>query len=535
LVVPFPQAIQLYVADGYYADNTGGVSVLVQLVQQYAEFQQVSDPVSIVNQTSYFPLGTTVPTIAAPDTYANYHFAYWTVGGVRIADPSGYATNPASFILNGATQAVAHFFPTTQDTLGDGIPDWWKLRYFATLAQGAANLDPDGDGYTNAMEYANGTAPNVADLYEQGGVSRRRGVPFNVAVGATNPNWDYGGVNRRRSATTTVIVNTADFAVLQQVSSPAGIISQSSILRKGSTVNLVTPPDPYGGYRFTGWLVKTDQGYRRYDQPTQYQPVAITVTADTTVVARYINATDDIDGDGIPDWQEWFWFDTLQNDLNSDPIGDGFTIGQDQTYGFSPVVKNSLDMGGVSRRRSATTTVIVNTANYAMLNQASTPGGIIAQSSIVPKGSTVTLVTPPDPYNGYRFTGWLVKTDQGYRRYDQPTWLQPIPITVNADTTVVARYINATDDTDGDGIPDWQEMFYFDTLEYNLNSDPDGDGFTIGQDQTYGFSLVTKNSLDMGGLSRRRTPLTAVNAIFLPNPPAIGPKRRATSRLRARA
>ena len=84
--------------------------------------------------------------------------------------------------------------PTTQDSDNDGLPDWWELRFFGNLAQGA-NDDPDGDGFTNAVEYAHGTRPNVIEALEQGGVSRRRGVAFNVDVGVGDPTWPYGGVS----------------------------------------------------------------------------------------------------------------------------------------------------------------------------------------------------------------------------------------------------------------------------------------------------------------------------------------------------
>jgi hypothetical protein len=47
------------------------------------------------------------------------------------------------------------------DTDRDGMPDWWELMYGLnpfSAADGA--LDPDGDGFTNAQEYARGSKPN---------------------------------------------------------------------------------------------------------------------------------------------------------------------------------------------------------------------------------------------------------------------------------------------------------------------------------------------------------------------------------------
>ena len=185
-------------------------------------------------------------TVTAPDPYAAYRFTHWTVNGVRMADPSGYAVNPATFVIAGATEAVAHYVPTAQDSDGDSLPDWWELRYFGNLTQGPDD-DPDGDGYTNTMEYTSGTAPALADLYEQGGISRRRGLPFNVDVGVGDPTWPYGGISRRRSPTVIMVENTASYAVLTESSSPAGVVSQTRVVAKGVAVNLSTAPNPYAG------------------------------------------------------------------------------------------------------------------------------------------------------------------------------------------------------------------------------------------------------------------------------------------------
>lgn len=45
---------------------------------------------------------------------------------------------------------------------GDGLPDWWELKYFGSLAQNGAS-DTDGDGLTNAQELLAGTDPTKAD------------------------------------------------------------------------------------------------------------------------------------------------------------------------------------------------------------------------------------------------------------------------------------------------------------------------------------------------------------------------------------
>jgi hypothetical protein len=49
------------------------------------------------------------------------------------------------------------------DSVGDGIPDWWRLQYFGgpttTNADSCATCDPDSDGHNNLYEYLAGADP----------------------------------------------------------------------------------------------------------------------------------------------------------------------------------------------------------------------------------------------------------------------------------------------------------------------------------------------------------------------------------------
>ena len=51
----------------------------------------------------------------------------------------------------------------SQDSDGNGLPDWWQLQYFGQLGVDPYG-DPDRDGWTNFEEYQNGTDPHAFNV-----------------------------------------------------------------------------------------------------------------------------------------------------------------------------------------------------------------------------------------------------------------------------------------------------------------------------------------------------------------------------------
>jgi hypothetical protein len=90
----------------------------------------------------------------------------WVSEGMVTGLQSAVST-PASVAMNNRSslfvKALAHAVPavivdTNVDSNGNGIPDWWELKYFGSLQAGGA--DYDSDGVVNLQEYQNGTDPN---------------------------------------------------------------------------------------------------------------------------------------------------------------------------------------------------------------------------------------------------------------------------------------------------------------------------------------------------------------------------------------
>jgi hypothetical protein len=76
------------------------------------------------------------------------------------------------------------------DTDGDGLPDYWELRYALNLNSPAdASLDADTDGSSNLQEFQRGTLPNNPDT-DSDGVKDGAETKTGVFVGANNTGTD---------------------------------------------------------------------------------------------------------------------------------------------------------------------------------------------------------------------------------------------------------------------------------------------------------------------------------------------------------
>ncbi len=102
------------------------------------------------------PAGTDAATVAAftNGTYLAGAAYDLVTGRVHIQGPLKTATGNNALVVNF----------NDHDSVGDGIPDWWRRAYFGgdgttTNDQSCATCDPDGDGQNNLAELLAGTSP----------------------------------------------------------------------------------------------------------------------------------------------------------------------------------------------------------------------------------------------------------------------------------------------------------------------------------------------------------------------------------------
>ena len=141
----------------------------------------------------------------------------------------------------------------------------------------------------------------------------------------------------------------------QQRSNPQGIFAdQNTYPPAGSAVHTIVAPLSGSGYNFAYWTVN---GVIATDIVGQARTrVDFAILQDTTAIATYLPPGADTNADGVADYLQWFYFGALTNGPTSDTDGDGFTLSDELSRGYNPVIRDEIADGGVMMRVSDTST-----------------------------------------------------------------------------------------------------------------------------------------------------------------------------------
>jgi len=325
-----------------------------------------SDPTGFITTSiTNKELNATVTTQSLNGATNGSHFAYWSINGVRQASPNGVASSKVSLNISGDTNIVAHYVPSTEDTDGDGVMDWFELYQFGNLTAGPED-DSDGDGFSNKREGELGQEATIAEFTEAGGIAGRMSNTFTYAD-------------------TSMIEVTIK-------SNPAGFITTSVTNKEiNATVTTQSLNGATNGSHFAYWTI---DGVRQASpNGVASSKVSAVVTSDTEFVAHYVPSTQDTDGDGVMDWFEKYQFGNLDLGPNDDPDGDGYTNKREGELGQEATIAEFTEGGGIAGRMSNSVTYYVQ--------QNRPPSNLELNNTIVflnkDANQTVGTFTPTDP------------------------------------------------------------------------------------------------------------------------------------------
>lgn len=296
-------------------------------------YSETSTPPGVVSRAEYLATGTRVTTANLSGERFGHRFAQWKVNGMRQESPVGVALSQVNFTIEADTSAVAEYVPTAHDLDADGIPDWYEVNQYGTTEIGA-DSDTDDDGRTFLEEYAVGTQPRIADSADdgsvlEGGISRRRGEKMALAF-------------------------SENYVRYVETSQPPGVVARDTYLTLGTSVSTPNAQQEIYGYKFAQWTLN---GQRQASpEGIAISQVTFTLSEETSAMAHYYPAAQDLDGDQIHDWYEYQQFGTIDFGPDSDSDGDGVNFLAEYQGGTQPRIHDSaadggiLD-GGVSRRR----------------------------------------------------------------------------------------------------------------------------------------------------------------------------------------
>ena len=432
----------------------------VELVQVATNDVPGGGVIGAVDTTNWLETAQTVTTVTAPELWNGTRFTHWTVSSKpsdTFRDSWGRAENPARFTLYEYTTAVAHYLPASLDSDGDGVPDWYKLHYYGTL-EVAASSDGDGDGLTLLQEYQGGTHPLYANSSQAGGIAR--------------------------ATSEMVVVNLEGYARYTLRSEPAGAVAQSEVVRPGTVITTPNMMQSTFGY----WTL--DGVQQRDAWGVALRQNVFTMEGSDREAVAYLFAGDS-DGDGLPDAWEWYHCNTLEHGAGDDLSGDGRTLSQNYAAGQNPRYGYETQLGGIARTTSEM--VVVNLEGFARYTISSEPAGTVYMTAVTTPGTVITTPNMMQSTFGY----WTL--DGVQQRDAWGVTLRQISFVVDGADREGVAYLFAAD-SDGDGINDGFEQFYYGSLTNGAESDTDGDGLSLLAEYTGGSLPHIGNIRTEGGV-----------------------------------
>ena len=406
--------------------------------------------------------GASYATQEAP-AISGFIFTHWSISTAQTysdRDRWGRAWDAAPYTLYENTTLTANYLPDFEDSDADGVADGHEIYWYGSLAV-SAQSDTDGDGFTFAEELAMGTNPLFADAFPSGGIEC-----------ADSP---------------LLLYNPLGYQPYTLRSDPEGALFETTetYVRPGTEV--ATPSYDHDSTFFAFWDVNGSRQADRWGRALDFVAFAMPSNA-VTLTAH--TATNDLDRQAL------YWYGSLAESAPSDSDGDGFTFAEELAMGTNPLFADAFPSGGIECADSPL--LLYNPFSMHPYTWRSEPEGALFASvtNWVRPGTAVE--TPVGDWTGdAAFSCWTLdgaeQRDRWGRALDSVSFAMP-----SNDVALVAH--TAGGDSDGDGLPDNAEIYWYGSLAVSAQSDTDGDGFTFAEELAMGTNPLFADAFPSGGI-----------------------------------
>ncbi|MBR4611818.1 MAG: hypothetical protein IKO40_03790, partial [Kiritimatiellae bacterium] len=405
--------------------------------------------------------GASYSTQTAP-SISGYIFTHWSISTAQDftnRDRWGRALDSATYTLYEETTLSANYLPATQDSDADGVADGHEFYWYGSLAV-SAQSDTDGDGFTFAEEIALGTNPLFADEFASGGIEYADGE--------------------------LLLYNPLCYQPYTLRSEPEGALFATTeiYVRPGTAVT--TPSYDHASTIFGYWRLNGARQADRWGRALDSVSFAMPSNAVELVA---VTATDE------PTRQQLYWYGDSTYMPNSDTDNDGLIFAEELALGTNPLFADDYPPGGIECADS--TLLLYNPYDIQSYILRSEPeGALFATSTNWVRGGTAVATASQD-WQSSAFAYWTLngaeQRDRWGRAHDSLSFAMP-------SETVEAVAHTANGDTDGDGIADGHELYWYGSLAVSAQSDTDNDGFTFAEELALGTNPLFADDYPSGGI-----------------------------------
>jgi YD repeat-containing protein len=430
-----------------------------------------------------------------------------SLSNIALTNTGNYSVTVSNAVMTLVSSSAFLKVLDTAIPFGDGIPNWWKTQYGLSLTDPTlANNHPAGDRLTYLQKYLYGLNPLTTDTdgdgisdYDEVFVYRSNplsantagdGIPdgwkaqhgLNPLVSDANNDAGFDGVSYLQVYQYNLAHPTTQLDPNRPFTVGTGL-SNYEIINNGQHTNrfyydhedrllgMETSRGISIAYQYDGNGNLTRQTVLSRAGETNGLPLLWCFLNGLT---NNPNPYADNDGDGWSNYQEWM-AGTNPNDTNSRPTMSSAI----ETAPYAVVLPSTNALGGLA---VVTVRLWDNEGNsstpflqYQILGSTNWQDAAVYGLDGGPYSSTNRVAALPGGVN--HAVKWNVMADLG------PAVVTNVLLRVRAqdfmmvgDWSVPTPFqVNMTQDSNGNGIPDWWEYYYFGSLQPG-NGDYDGDG-----------------------------------------------------------